>query len=377
MRKLASIQRIKNISPIPGADAIEKLEILGWELLHMKNDFQVGDLCVYVEIDSVLPDRPEFEFMRPRKFRVKTIKMRGQISQGIPFNINVIKLAHPDFDLSTLEEDQDVTELLGITKWDPEQESLIVEKDPTFNDKNRIVRFYKKYKYLITKRVRKALGMPGTATDAFPSYVPKTDETRVQTMHRGLDMHQGKVAYITEKLEGSSTTYVAIRSKGNKLQRLFVKQPMKFITCSRNKIINNRVDDRWFVAGKYDLENKLTSLKRNIAIQGELIGPKVQGNLYELPEKDFRMYLAYDIDNSRYLNYNELLELSNNLQVPMVPVLDDNHIVHTDIRSYVDLSLGNSQLNNKKKREGVVIRLKDDNFSFKSINPEYLLAQKD
>lgn len=378
MRKLASIQRVKSASPIEGADAIEKLEILGWELVSKKGEIPPGNLCVYVEIDSVLPERPEFEFMRPRKFRVKTIKLRGQISQGIAFPLEIIKHAHPGFDLNTLQEDQDVTELLGIKKWDPEQESIIVEKEPEFNDKNKFIRFYKKYKYLITKRVKIMLGLPvGTASDDFPSYVPKTDETRVQTMLRGLINNEGKIAYITEKLEGSSTTFVVIRTKGSFFKRLFTKQPMKFIVCSRNRQVNNHQDDRWYIARKYDLECKMSASGRNFAIQGELIGPRVQGNLYELEDKDFRMYLAYDIDKSCYFTFDELVALSKEINVPLVPVLDENHVIHTDIKEYVNMSLGNSQLHPKKKREGIVIRTKDENFSFKSINPEYLLGQKD
>ena len=378
MRQLASIQKIKSISPIEGADAIEKLEVLGWELVAKKGDFKVGDYCVYVEIDSVLPDRPEFEFMRPRKFKVKTIKLRGQISQGIAFPLSIL----PNEVVSSTGygdlEGLDVTEALGITKWDPEQESIIIEKEPVFNDKNKFIRFYKKYKYFATRRIKKLLGIStNTSSGDFPSYVPKTDETRVQTSHRGLETHKGKLAYITEKLEGSSTTYIVIRSKGSFLKRLFVKQPMKFIVCSRNKIVNNKVDDRWVVAKKYNIESKMSVYGKNFAIQGELIGPKVQGNIYELPEKDFRMYLAYNIDESRYFTFEELKALANELQIVMVPLLDDNHIVHTDVKAYVDMSIGNSKLNPTKKREGIVIRLKEENYSFKSINPEYLLGQKD
>lgn len=370
MRQIASVQRIKAISPIEGADAIERIEVLGWELVAKKGEFKVGDLCVYVEIDGILPDRPEFEFMRARKFRVKTIKLRGQISQGIAFPLTILPAEVVPV------EDIDVTEILGIKKWDPEQESIIVEKEPEFNDKNKLVRTYKKYKYFTVRFFKKLLGIPtGTASDDFPSYVPKTDETRVQTSQRGLETHKGKLAYITEKLEGSSTTYITIKSKGNFFKRLFNKQPMKFIVCSRNRIVNNRADDRWTVASKRDIEQKMSAYKRNFAIQGELIGPKIQGNIYELPERDFRLYLAYDIDAKRYFNYNELIELRKELD--MVPVLDDNHTIHTDVKAYVDLSKGNSKLNNKAKREGIVIRLKDENYSFKSINPEYLLGQKD
>jgi len=378
MRKLASIQKINLVEPIPGADAIEKIGVLGWELVSKKDDFKIGSSCVYVEIDAVLPDRPEFEFMRPRKFKIKTIKLRGQISQGIAFPLSIITDAHPGYDLSKLKEDDDVTELLGIIKWDPEQESIEVEKEPVFNDKNRFVRAYKKYKYLLTKRVKKLLGIPTNNNKSdFPDYVPKTDETRVQTMYRGLDMHQGKKAYITEKLEGSSTTYVIIRSKGNFIKRLITKQPMRFIVCSRNRAVNNQIDDRWVIAKRYGLEKKMSARRMNYAIQGELIGPKIQGNIYELSEKDFRMYLAYNIDESRYFTLDELQGLADELGIQFVPLLETGHIVHTDIKAYVEMSLGNSKLNPNKKREGIVIRLEDENFSFKSINPEYLLSQKE
>lgn len=208
MRKLGSIQKIKAIAPIEGADAIEKIEVLGWELVAKKGEFKVGDFCVYVEIDSILPDKSEFEFMRPRKFRVKTIKLRGQISQGIAFPVSILPSN------VKIEEDLDVTEILGIIKWDPEQESIIIEKEPVFDDKNKLVRFYKKHKYLITRRIKKALGISiKTTKDDFPSYVPKTDETRVQTMLRGLTTHEGKVAYITEKLEGCLDGSVLIETK--------------------------------------------------------------------------------------------------------------------------------------------------------------------
>lgn len=378
MRKLVTAQRVKNLEPIIGADLIEKATIEGWECVVKKGDFNIGDMCIYCEIDSILPERPEFEFLRPRKFRIKTIKLKNTISQGIIFPLNIIKDIEPSFNILEIKEGDDLQEVMGVKKWDPEQESIIVEKEPEFNDKNEFVRAYKKYKYFTVRFLKKLFGIPtGTASDDFPSYVPKTDETRVQTSQRGLETHKGKRAYITEKLEGSSTTYITIKSKGNFFKRLFSKQPMKFIVCSRNRIVNNRADDRWVIADKYSIARKMGTLGRNFAIQGELIGPKIQGNLYELPERDFRMYLAYDIDEKRYFTLSELKDLANELQIIGVPLLDENHIVHTDTKAYVDLSIGNSRLNPKKKREGIVIRLAEENYSFKSINPEYLLGQKD
>ena len=85
MRQLASIQRILKLEPIEGADAIEKATIEGWVCVVKKGDFKVGDMCCYCEIDSIMPDRPEYEFLKPRNMRIRTIKLRGQISQGTAF----------------------------------------------------------------------------------------------------------------------------------------------------------------------------------------------------------------------------------------------------------------------------------------------------
>jgi len=113
MRKLASIQRIKALEPIEGADAIEKATVLGWQLVVKKNEFKARDLAVYCEIDSIMPDRPEFEFLKPRGMRVRTIRLRGQVSQGICFPLSILP---NDF---KIEEDADCTEVLGIEKYEP------------------------------------------------------------------------------------------------------------------------------------------------------------------------------------------------------------------------------------------------------------------
>ena len=132
MRKLASIQTIQALEPIPEADVIERAKVLGWWVVVKKGDFKVGDLVVYGEIDSLMPERPEFEFLRKScyrnpfltsegevlqraGFRIRTVQMRGQISQGICFPVEALRTLLP----STLEVGQDVTESLGIIKYDP------------------------------------------------------------------------------------------------------------------------------------------------------------------------------------------------------------------------------------------------------------------
>ncbi len=275
-----------------------------------------------------------------------------------------------------LYEGLDVTNVLGVIKYDPELELEIEEVIPTFNDTNKFVRFFKKYKYFTVKKIKKLLNIKDNKKEDFPSFVPKTDETRVQNMIRGLEMHQGKKAYISEKLEGQSNQYISIKSKGSIFTKIFNLNSMNFIVLSRNRKVNNQNDTRWKVAKELDLINKLKNLNKNIALQGELIGPKIQGNIYKLEKPEFRLFLVYDIDNKRYYNFKELCKIANDLNLKMVPIISEDHVVHTDIKAYVELSKGNSQLF-KTKREGIVIRLMDENFSFKSISPEYLLEQKD
>ena len=93
MRQLASIQKIKKLDPIPGADAIERTTVLGWQLVVKKSEFNEGDLCVYVEIDALLPNKPVFEFMKARGMRIRTIRLRGQISQGICFPLSILPIS--------------------------------------------------------------------------------------------------------------------------------------------------------------------------------------------------------------------------------------------------------------------------------------------
>jgi hypothetical protein len=156
----------------------------------------------------------------------------------------------------------------------------------------------------------------------------------------------------------------------------------EFGVCGRNKKCFNKSDPKWKVALKYDLENKMKNLGKNYAIQGECIGPKIQGNIYELEEHDIRIFIVYDIDKQKELPLSDMYEICLLLGLKTVPLIETEHKLVNDIKFYVELSKGKSSINPKKLREGIVIRLADNNhksfgFSFKSINPDYLLKQKD
>src|ERR1044072_7944769 len=205
-RKLASIQRIKHLRQIEGADNIECATILGWECVVKKGEFKQGDLCVFFEIDSVLPDEKLFEFMRPRGFRVKTVRLRGQISQGLALPIAC-------FSLQSDQEGDDLTAFLGIKKYEP----------PV------------------------TMHMDAAGMKPWPSFLHKTDQPRMQlitNLPEFLRLMPLSGWRVTEKLDGMSATYYL------KDDRLGV--------CSRNAEWEEKEGNiYWEISKKYDLERKI------------------------------------------------------------------------------------------------------------------------
>lgn len=352
MRNLATIQRVDSVEPIEGADAIEHLRVLGWHLVAKKDEFKVGDECVYVEIDSLLPERPEFEFMRPRGFKVKTIKLRGQVSQGIAFPMGILPMGKYCIG-------DDVTEVLGITKIEDPTPVPSVPKGysralwPAWMPKWFVIAMKRFSWFRNTFMIRRY--------NVWPSFIPKTEALRVQNAGRLLQEHKGKRAYVTEKLDGTSFTCYA---KGD-----------HFGVCSRNMELVNGVDCKyWNAARRYGLERLLKHFGQNIALQGELIGEGIQGNKYKIKGQELRLFSVYDIDRRTYLPFDLTVSILKKMSLPIVPVLSDTYTIDTDIDAMVEYSISNSVLAKGVKREGVVIRLVDDtNIILKAINPEFLL----
>lgn len=336
MRKLASIQKIESIVPIPGADSIEVANVLGWHVVVKKGEFKPGDPIVYCEIDSLLPEREEFEFLRKccyldkngfRGFRIRTSKLRGQVSQGIAFPLTILPEGHYDIG-------DDVTELLGIVKYGPPIPACL----------------------------------SGLAKGNFPALIPKTDETRIQVIPGILDRHRGTECYVTEKLDGSSMTAYLCGDQ--------------FGICSRNLELKESENNAlWRLATRYDLKGAIEEMGGNLALQGEIIGPGIQGNKYKLKDTEFRIFNVYDIERSEYWDHARMRDalIKLDYDVPLrVPDLGYICLDHT-IDELVGLSKGKSQLADIQ-REGIVIRptteandIELGRFSFKVINPDFLL----
>lgn len=330
-RKLASIQKIKKLQAIPDADRIELATILGWKVVVKKGEFNEGDLVIYCEVDSVLPERPEFEFLRDNKFRIRTIMLRGQVSQGIVFSTTLL----PEHVM--IEEGKDVTDVLGIRKYEP----------PI------------------------PINLAGEVLGAFPSFIPKTDEPRIQGIPEFLDIYHGYSFYISEKVDGTSGTY--FWNDG------------EFGVCSRNwELKDDDTNLFWILAKRENFLEKLNAYGKNIAVQGELLGPGVQSNKYALSKHRLFLFAVFDINTGAYYPYKDFINFVKEYDFETVPIIDENYILKNSIEELVALSKGKSALNPEILREGIILRCLDERIkesykkiSFKVLNPDFLLKFED
>lgn len=349
-RHLVTIQKIKSLTPIPNADKIELAEFnqVAWKCVVKKGDFKVNEHCVYFEVDSFLPIKPEFEFLRKNcfkktdfgeGFRIKTIRLKGQISQGLALTITD-SFGDRTIDVCKYEEGQDITELLGVKIYSP---PIPAE-------------------------------LKGIMKGAFPSFIAKTDETRVQVLQDVLTRHKGTRCYVTEKIDGTSVTY-------------YLKEGI-FGVCSRNlELLESEGNAYWRIAREFEIETKLKLLGINIAIQGEIHGTGLQGNPLKLDKKTIRFFNAFDIDKFRFYDFKEFRHLMNVvLNLPTVPIITEDFALSDNIDYLVKFATRKSEITATSWMEGIVIRPLLETFdmqmaqgfgngrvSFKAINPEYLL----
>lgn len=349
-RKLASVQKIKNLEPIEGRDRIVLAEIEGWHVIVGKDDFHTGDLCVYIEIDSVLPERSEFEQARKRANRIRTMKMAGVYSEGIAYPLSIL----PEGDWK---EGDDVTQLLGITKY-----------DEYAGDDMPCRQVVKKNKYSKWQLFwYKIFGFPKKKDDSFPSLISKTDETRIQNVPDALKYKEPVV--VTQKVDGCSMSAI-IEHTG------FLFPREKFTLASRNRSLEKDNSYYWKVAEEYDLQERMSLMLEEwgspwLAIQGEVAGPAIQGNPDKLKELDFFVFNI--IDPAGRWPTEKMAEWCYRYGLSYVPIIDTNYILPDTVEEMLQYATGPSLLNPNELREGVVIRSKDGQKSFKAVSPEYLV----
>lgn len=345
MRKLASIQRIWKIEPIEGADRIELAHVRGWQCVVNKGQFKPMDLAVYFQIDSFLPIRPEFEFLRKscyknsdilgEGFKLRTQKFRGQISQGLLLPISLFP------EIKSTELDTDVTSVIGVRKWEIEE--------------------------------RATTG--GTTIGSLPYDVPHTDETRIQSMPELLNEFTGREYYITTKMDGSSHS-LSIDENG-------------FHVCGHNYEYKDDGSSSFYEFVKSrQYENNMLHVMQvygfdTLTVQGEFCTPGIQKNPLRLAKPEWYVFTIRV--NGKRAGLKKMQELCEAMGMPMVPVEE----VDTDLPSKYPtvealLERANGNYSTGGRKEGIVIRTTEPEFcslisgplSMKVVSNKYLLKQE-
>ena len=337
MRALVTIQRVKAITAIPDSDFLEAVHVMGWQCVVKKGEVKTGDLGVYFEVDSFLPLEARYEFLRSSSyrendvggeeripgFRIRTVKMRGQISQGLFLPLALFP------ELEGFREGDDVTEKLGVRKW----------------------------------YVPETVGATGTIIGGRPNGIPASDEIRIQSATEMLDALREKPYYITTKMDGTSGIVYYIDGKIG--------------CCSRNTEIKDEADALyWAPVYRYGLKEKLAEYGKNIVITGEICGPGIQKNRLRLSALEWYVFDVMDWDSGSYLSYDRLLEICASLQVPVVPLEERGDSFAYTLEELLEKAKGKYPGGHDK--EGIVVRdaLAPKSISFKVLNNDVLLKEK-
>lgn len=377
-RALAHIEKIEWIKPIEGADNIELIGILGWCCIAKKEEFKVGDLAVYVEIDSKCNEEDKrFEFLESKHYKVKTMKLGkfNVISQGLALPLSLFP------ELANKKIGDDVTKELKITYSsldDIQRKSNGTNKEDKYKAMaNRKPQLFKKpiirkiMKYKLGRMVMFVLfGKKKDNPKEFPKWIIKTDETRIENAPFYLQSEDKWIK--TEKLDGTSCTFAVDKNK----------KGYEFIVCSRNVRQKDRDQScyhdsniYWELADKYNVKDILTKFAKEnnlnrVVLQGEGVG-NVQSNPYKL--NDNRLYVFNLIVDGIRLGTLEMVDFCDNNDLIHVPIIDESYTLPKTMEEMKLEADGYSEINPKVKREGFVYRSLDGQKSFKNVSREYLL----
>lgn len=329
MRAMATVRKIAEISPIQGADLIMAYRVDGWWVVDKKDQYQVGDLVVYCEVDSWIPhDLAPFlsKGKEPRVFegvageRLRTVRLKGQLSQGLLLS----RMAALD-KIGEIHEGMDVSNVLGIQKWEAPIPAQLA----------------------------------GQVRGNFPQEIPKTDQERVQNIRNFEQTHHGELYEVTEKLHGSSCTF-------------YLDNDDVFHVCSRNWDLKPDENNAyWKAAIKYNVEAEMKRLGLNgYAIQGELCGEGINGNNYKLG-LDFFVFDVYVVGEGYASPYSRHY-LTEKLGLKHVPIVDHSHHLLDSKEGLLRQADGQSHIADCK-REGYVYKSHSSDNTFKVVSNAWLL----
>jgi len=338
-RKMATVRRIDDIQPIIGADLIEAVKIGGWNVVAQKSmGYKAGDLVIYCEIDSFIPNeiapfltqggKEPKEYKGVKGERLRTKKLKGVVSQGLLLPLSVVFELDPQTSVDIV--GTNVSEILGVQKYEPPAEFLAAN-----------------------------------AKGSFPYFIPKTDQERIQNLkNKYNDWYvESNTWEVTEKLHGSSmTVYFKDGEVG---------------VCSRNLELKEDLDNTfWKTAHSSGAVEALKSLGKNMAVQGELIGPGINDNIYKLTDFKFYVFNIFDIDKQQYFVPSHCRSVVEKLQLLHVPVLYSEVLQQDNIEDVLSYAEGKSQLNITTEREGLVFKKFDASESFKAISNRWLIKHE-
>jgi RNA ligase (TIGR02306 family) len=351
-RMMAWVAKIDNVVKHPDADSLDICTVGGWQCVTKLGEFKPGDLAVYISIDSWVPTnlapflskgKEPKEYNGVRGERLRTVKLRGQLSQGLLLpvdEVNGTKFITGYFledgmgSMVAVKEGDDVTEALGIQKWETPIPAQLA----------------------------------GQVRGNFPTVVPKTDQERIQNLKKEFEewKAQNLVFEVTEKLDGSSCT-------------MYLDLEGDFHVCSRNLDLKRDENNSfWKAAIQGDVENRMVAANlHGFAIQGELIGEGIQGNQYKIRGHKFYAFDIYDTKAGAYLNSEQRIKLCQQLGLNHAPLVGVKAITAEDIASILQEAEGKSLLNDSE-REGLVWKcISDPSISFKTISNRWLLKNKE
>lgn len=364
-RKMVTVRTVTKVTKHPDADFLDICEVDGWNVITKLNEFQVGDKGFYFEIDSVVPTEDQrfafldnkakhqiltndkFERIEFRGFKIKTMKMKGVLSQGLLLPLSSINTKGKAVDPSKFKEDYDYAPAFKVIKFEP-------WLDARGN---------------------------GQSKGNFPSIIQKTDQERIQNLKSKWDQFADKDVQITIKLDGSSLTAYKISDVEKYGSTVEDEDKGIYVgVCSRNLEIKESDDSAfWNVAKQFEIPQKLRNavFLPNIAIQGEFISPSIQKNYEKVNKSEFHVFSVFDIDKQEYLKPNDALYVCKIANIKHVPIIFEGKL--SDFAKSVDELLLKAEgpgMNPGVSREGIVIKALDGSFSFKAISNAYLCKEK-
>lgn len=405
-RELAYVVKVNKISPIEGRDRVECATIGGWTVMVKKGEFKEGDLGIYFEIDSKVPEKEPFTFLASKKYKIKTQKYKtptGQFwSQGLLMPVEDFSGTRETVDGEQIlsfggkayKEGDYLTQELGVTYAEAEDNKRKSNVDKYKAMASRRPSLFKKpwAKWMMRRPWGRKImffffgNKKKDTKKAFPTHLPyitKSDEERVENIPWILEDNDRWIK--TTKIDGTSSLFLLERKGKHKFEYWVCSRNVRQLTPDQKSFFEDNV--YWEANNKYHIEEALKDMLMRhsewsyVAIQGETAGcsssgAKIQGDPHKFGELMFFTYNFITSDIGRW-NSIDGRELLKTYKIPWVPIVDEDYHLPKDMEEFKKSADGLCEaVGSSGKREGYVYRravAKDGCVnSFKNVSREYL-----